>query len=1104
MRRFNLKRTMGVSLCAFLLMQGGLSYADDTEIFLGVGAAQIKPNVFFILDDSVSMEDCWNTEHRYGYPPRWHEDNGKPKHKWSQKWLCPDPDNPLLTKNTNRMKTMKAVMADLLAGMQNVNVGMMTLRATIDNPGDRAAYNQDGTALSEWRSQIVPVKDIDSGSNRNQLINKINSIQSLNLTPIVPSLYEAARYLTAIDGKHDTWELSNSHQDIPSPIKEECQPTHMVLLTDGAANWSWKNIPDGVAPKKSSDQDTVPGSYNSINGPKSYNALPNQLEGQLGNLLDTPVVDLPHLASDTAGKMIFDGKHSDFSNASWAGHGAKNRLCKMRGDWKWIPINEGWGDGGTTTGWLYDEFRYAGDTDCGVELAYWLKNTDQAPKIGGKQSITTHTVGFALNPLGATDSQTVQEFLSDLAKAGGGQAHNANSADELKKALEDIVSQVLQVDSATFINPSVARNSFKTNLEHKDEIYYPLFQPQNSNRWIGNLKRYRLDNSSGFVVIRDAQGNKAFNVNGSFNSNAKSWWSTVVDGADIALGGAAEQLPAPYQRNLFVVLDTMEAGILPALKESNSDITANMLGISASGNAAVNERKQLLRYIRGLDEKDESRRMLGDPLHSAPALFSYGCIGTVSATGQCMGQDDQMLVMGSNEGFIHMFDTSTGVEQFAVMPQPLLKNIKALKANETLIPGKGRPYGMDNTVTIWQDNHKVYAYATMRRGGNGIYALDISNRIQPKLLWKIIGGNAGFERLGQTWSQPVKSKIKLAGTERDVLIFGGGYDEALDNPDYEGVTLGNALYVVDAKSGERLFSVSNQGANLNLAAMTHSITGKVRVVDLDNDDLADQVFFADTGGQVWRLSFNNDKNSGKPALFALDATASNTEGVLALFRENGANGKRRFYHGPDVSFARGKSDGKLHVNIGSGYRAHPLHDAVQDKFYSIQVPRWSGLSDTLREKNLLDVTTRLDGEKIVADIKANANIAGWSIRLMKKGEKVLSTPFSENGEVFFNTYVPGVSSNPCYPALGRNYLYAVDLQSGSSLRGTDRFVESKAMGIAGSPEPIVMPDGRMYIHRDAGSDDDGSGSGSGSGISFEKPLGYEEGKKTYWIDVNSQ
>jgi len=1091
MKNTQSKSVLLSALVSALLLQSSLSYADDTEIFIGAGAADVKPNVFFILDDSVSMEDCWDAEHRHGFPPRWHEDNNKNPVDWSQNWHCPGG-------KTNRMETLKTVMSSLLSTMENVNVGFMTLRGVHDSKPN----NADGTTMKQWREQIVPVADIDSGGNRATLINKINAIQSRNLTPIVPSLYEAARYLTAIYGKH----MSLNDDMSASPITEECQPTHMVLLTDGVANWGWKHIPDGVTPQVNDwRQDTSAGSNKSIHGPVSYQALPNQLHDKFKELLDTPV----------------GAGHSSFPNPSWAGNGAQNRLCKMRGDWKWVAINEEHRDGGTTSDWVRDEYRYVGDTDCAVELASWLKTTDQAPKLNGNQTITTHTIGFALAPLGVTDSQSAQEFLAEVAAAGGGQSHGANTADELKKALASIMAQVQQVNSATFVNPGVIKNNFKQNKEHKDQVYYPLFRPTNSSRWEGNLKRYKLYNNGTDAVTLDITGKAAFTSNGAFASDAQSWWGIVPDGAEVAAGGVANQLPEPDARNLFVVLEnTPKQAVLPELNKENDAIKPTMFGLSSDTDTMdQEERARLLSYIRGFSEDGKTpRKQIGDPLHSQASLFSYGCDGTVN-DGVCNGIDKQMAVIGTNEGFIHMFDTNSGIEQWAIMPQELLKNIKTLRDNDSSSPIKGHPYGMDNTVTLWVNDggdgeieplkgDHVYAYATMRRGGNGIYALDLTDPIKPKLLWQIHGGEGRFKRLGQTWSQPVKTQIKDTSTSgglRDVLIFAGGYDENQDAPSHyrANAQLGNAIYIVDAKQGNLIWHASAADSDYNLAAMQYSIPGRVNVVSWEGE-VAEQIFFADTGGQLWRL-FINDAYPAVPLLRAdSDSSTNSKKGIIGDFGGTVEQDQRRFYQGPDVALLNAK-ERSLYVNIGSGYRARPLNEQVQDRFYSIKIPANTDIG-LQSDANLLDVTHRTaksEAKAIDGDIKAD-NKKGWRFDLPNKGEKVMSTPYTAKGQIFFNSYVPGANANPCQAAIGANYSYRVWYANGLPGSPQDDVIErsekSSVVGILGDTERFILqsPTG-------SGSKEHDQDACNGGYNCVRLPPSLSSGgKRTYWIDLQSE
>ena len=194
-------------------------------------------------------------------------------------------------------------------------------------------------------------------------------------------------------------------------------------------------------------------------------------------------------------------------------------------------------------------------------------------------------------------------------------------------------------------------------------------------------------------------------------------------------------------------------------------------------------------------------------------------------------------------------------------------------------------YGLDVTPTLQiidknQDGRivtaqgdKVVVYLASRRGSNKIYALDLSGDVSndnesviPRFLWRIDGGTGDFTRLGQTWSRPVVSKILVddgSGVkEKGVLIFGGGYDPALDNPGVYSPAdnnnsdfLGNAIYIVDQQDGSLILSISGpgSGAHIQVADMQYSIPSDIRAIDSDGDLITDRLYVGDTSGQMWRV-----------------------------------------------------------------------------------------------------------------------------------------------------------------------------------------------------------------------------------------------------------
>jgi hypothetical protein len=64
---------------------------------------------------------------------------------------------------------------------------------------------------------------------------------------------------------------------------------------------------------------------------------------------------------------------------------------------------------------------------------------------------------------------------------------------------------------------------------------------------------------------------------------------------------------------------------------------------------------------------------------------------------------------------------------------------------------------------------------------------------------------------------------------------------------------------------------------------------------------------------------------------------------------------------------------------------------------------------------------------------------GWKLRMETSGEKILATPLTMSGKVFFTSYMPqgGGKASACSPSEGSGRLYAVSLQNGESVINYD-------------------------------------------------------------------
>ena len=187
-----------------------------------------------------------------------------------------------------------------------------------------------------------------------------------------------------------------------------------------------------------------------------------------------------------------------------------------------------------------------------------------------------------------------------------------------------------------------------------------------------------------------------------------------------------------------------------------------------------------------------------------------------------------MVYAGANDGVLHAFDAGEhtvgddpvtpgleatyytpgfGTERFGYVPGFMLDRLKLVPQNsprtEFFVDGPISVAdawlgdGTGNDVTKVESEWATVLIASMREGGDGYLALDITDPDAvsgedhypyPKLLWEFTDGD-----LGQSWSEAVITRVKLRNTvgtgdncgpddfdgdckETWVAIFGGGYE----------------------------------------------------------------------------------------------------------------------------------------------------------------------------------------------------------------------------------------------------------------------------------------------------------------------------------------
>jgi len=214
------------------------------------------------------------------------------------------------------------------------------------------------------------------------------------------------------------------------------------------------------------------------------------------------------------------------------------------------------------------------------------------------------------------------------------------------------------------------------------------------------------------------------------------------------------------------------------------------------------------------------------------------------------------------------------------------------------------------------------------------------------------------------------------------------------------------------------------------------------------------------------------------------------------------------------------------ISIGSGYRAHPKDETINDKFfYLVDDSAYKPLTGTdssgyptivvsdLAQINLSGGSVDQVNNETIRDTGKR----GWMINLPESGEKILGSSIAVDGNIIFTSLIPEVytqSVDPCAAPITQSRLYAfnvltgepgLDLDLNENINDSDAYITT-GTEILGKPQIVFNTPEFPPILDDQGDDTGEVGCTHPVDIRTGKKLsqatGYEACRleSVYWSD----
>ncbi len=651
-------------------------------------------------------------------------------------------------------------------------------------------------------------------------------------------------------------------------------------------------------------------------------------------------------------------------------------------------------------------------------------------------SPTDRTAAFTWPAPSANASTTVDD-LRHASYNGRGLFLSASNPQTLVVALQNVISDI---ESRQGSAAAVSFNS--TSLSSNSALFFASFD---TTDWKGNLEAFGIDPNTGNLstsTIWNAANQLDARTDADMINNRVIYtWGNDSSGS---LDGTLFNWQTTNPKPLASIVDDFKTNpdTPPTTESTPFTLSQNRLNFVRGDTSNEGGSGGLIRTraSRLGDIIHSAPFFVGPPISNWPDASPFGNALYSTYQGSLLSSPrTPMVYVGANDGMLHGFNANTGQEIFAYTPSSPASTLENDGLHYLTESDYGHKYYVDGSpiaadVYMRSNPTGPFSWRTvliggLSGGGQGYYALDVSNPTNflnnqtaaaETVLWEFT--NQHDADLGFTYSDP---QITMMNNNKWAVVFGNGYNASgTDNA---------KLFILFIEQGiDGAWTLGTDYIKLDTLVGTPTIKNGLStptLVDLDGNGTTDRIYAGDLVGNMWAFDVSNTSSSSWVVANTVSPLFSASPNFISGTGTNKPITMKPLVVKPSwiTDTVSNAPNHMVYFGTGQYISTGDAANTDQQTFYGIWDSGTPASSSNLVQQTLTGTaSTRTLSANTVGYLGTDR---GWFVDLTESGERVIVDAFELLGLVFVNTATP--ASTPC-SAGGSSWRLAFDAETGGN------------------------------------------------------------------------